>query len=96
MKKEHKSAKEFYNTKYPNHTRLLKRWVIELMEAYAQSTTPTEGEIEEEKRLRQSKLPSEKEIRNIIGEYARRFCKGFDANIIAHDSAKAIVKLFKD
>jgi len=43
----HKSAEEFYNTKYPNHTRLLKRWVIELMEQYAQSTIPTEGKIQE-------------------------------------------------
>ena len=29
-----KTAKEYYESKYPNHTRLLKQWVIELMEAY--------------------------------------------------------------
>lgn len=38
---------------------------------------------------------TEEEIKKIIGKYARRFCKGFDANIITHDSAKAIINLLK-
>jgi len=39
-----KSAEEFYIEKYPQHTRLLKRWVIDLMEQYAQSKLPSEDE----------------------------------------------------
>jgi len=35
---------------------------------------------------------NEGEIEKIIGKYARRFCWGFDANIIAQDSTKAIIK----
>ena len=42
-----KTAEEFYNLKYPKHTRLLKKWVIELMEGYAHQLYPTDKEIEE-------------------------------------------------
>ena len=40
-----KTAEEFYNLKYPKHTRLLKKWVIELMEEYAHQSQPTDEEI---------------------------------------------------
>ena len=40
------NAKEYYEKKYPLHTRLLKRWIIDLMESYHQSKSKEEaGEI---------------------------------------------------
>jgi len=39
-----KTAEDLYNNKYPRHTRLLKVWVIELMEEYASQFKSDEKE----------------------------------------------------
>lgn len=38
------NAKEHYEKKYPLHTRLLKRWIIDLMESYYQAKSKEEAE----------------------------------------------------
>jgi len=38
---------------------------------------------------------TEEMIEKIIGIQARRFCTGFNSNIISHNSAKAVLELFR-
>ena len=81
-----KTAKEYYESKYPNHTRLLKQWVIELMEEFASQKPERVGD-----------FPSDNDIKEMMtkdhsrwkdGKYRRTYWDRVTGGKIVRDFIK--------